>query len=59
MAEGRFDNPVIAALNGFYDLFRKQELESRFKLTDSYGNPYVYWGFIFYWKYIGNISRVG
>lgn len=30
MAEGRFDNPVIAALTGFYDLFRKQELASRF-----------------------------
>ncbi len=29
MAEGRFDNPVVAALAGFFDLFRKQELESR------------------------------
>jgi len=36
MAKGRFDNPVIAALTGFYDLFRKQELESRFKDTDSF-----------------------
>jgi NAD(P)-dependent dehydrogenase (short-subunit alcohol dehydrogenase family) len=33
MAEGRFDNPVIAALNGFFDLFRKQELQDR--LTDN------------------------
>jgi NAD(P)-dependent dehydrogenase (short-subunit alcohol dehydrogenase family) len=29
MAEGRFDNPVVAALAGFFDLFRKQELENR------------------------------
>jgi hypothetical protein len=29
MAKGRFDNPVTAALAGFYDRFRKQELESR------------------------------
>jgi NAD(P)-dependent dehydrogenase (short-subunit alcohol dehydrogenase family) len=34
MAQGRFDNPVIAALTGFYDLFRKQELSSRFTDND-------------------------
>lgn len=32
MSHGRFDNPVIAALHGFYDLFRKQKLSER--LTD-------------------------
>jgi NAD(P)-dependent dehydrogenase (short-subunit alcohol dehydrogenase family) len=35
MAEGRFDNPVIASLTGFYDRFRKQELKSRFKQSDN------------------------
>lgn len=35
MAEGRFDNPVVAALTGFYDLFRKQELEHRFTDADN------------------------
>jgi len=30
MAEGRFDNPIIAALAGFRDLFRKQDLEARY-----------------------------
>jgi NAD(P)-dependent dehydrogenase (short-subunit alcohol dehydrogenase family) len=34
MAEGRFDNPVVAALNGFFDLFRKQELQDRFTEND-------------------------
>lgn len=34
MAKGRFDNPVIAALNGFYDLFRKQELSKKLKDSD-------------------------
>lgn len=34
MAEGRFDNPVVAALTGFYDLFRKQELATRFTEKD-------------------------
>jgi len=29
MSHGRFDNPVIASLAGFFDLFRKQEKESR------------------------------
>lgn len=41
MAKGRFDNPVIAALTGFYDLFRKQELESRFKETDNFSGKTV------------------
>lgn len=30
MPHGRFDNPVIAALAGFKDLFRKQPLQSNF-----------------------------
>jgi NAD(P)-dependent dehydrogenase (short-subunit alcohol dehydrogenase family) len=33
MAEGRFDNPIVAALTGFLDLFRKQDLSKR--LSDS------------------------
>jgi NAD(P)-dependent dehydrogenase (short-subunit alcohol dehydrogenase family) len=32
MSHGRFDNPVVAALAGFLDLFRKQDLSD--KLTD-------------------------
>ncbi len=32
MSHGRFDNPVVAALAGFWDLFRKQDLSD--KLTD-------------------------
>jgi NAD(P)-dependent dehydrogenase (short-subunit alcohol dehydrogenase family) len=28
MSHGRFDNPVVASLAGFWDRFRKQELES-------------------------------
>jgi NAD(P)-dependent dehydrogenase (short-subunit alcohol dehydrogenase family) len=34
MAKGRFDNPVVAALAGFFDLFRKQDLSDRLKGTD-------------------------
>ena len=34
MAEGRFDNPIVAAMAGFLDLFRKQELSDRLKDTD-------------------------
>jgi NAD(P)-dependent dehydrogenase (short-subunit alcohol dehydrogenase family) len=34
MAEGRFDNPVVAALNGFFDLFKKQGLSDRLKNID-------------------------
>ncbi len=32
MSHGRFDNPVVAALAGFWDLFRKQDFSDR--LTD-------------------------
>jgi NAD(P)-dependent dehydrogenase (short-subunit alcohol dehydrogenase family) len=41
MAQGRFDNPVIAALNGFYDLFRGQELEDHFRDTDRFDGQTV------------------
>jgi NAD(P)-dependent dehydrogenase (short-subunit alcohol dehydrogenase family) len=41
MAQGRFDNPVVAALNGFYDLFRKQELVDHFKDTDRFDGQTV------------------
>ncbi len=41
MAEGRFNNPVIAALHGFYDLFRKQELESQFTDEDRFDGKTV------------------
>ena len=34
MAEGRFDNPIIAALAGFFDLFRKQVLQDRLTEND-------------------------
>lgn len=34
MAHGRFDNPVVAALHGIYDLFRKQDLEDRLTEND-------------------------
>lgn len=34
MAEGRFDNPIVAALAGFFDLFKKQDLSDRLKDTD-------------------------
>ena len=34
MAEGRFDNPIVAALAGFLDLFRKQSLSDRLKDSD-------------------------
>lgn len=34
MAHGRFDNPVIAALHGILDLFRKQELRDRLTEND-------------------------
>lgn len=34
MAHGRFDNPVIAALAGVKDFFRKQDLEDHLKDTD-------------------------
>lgn len=41
MAEGRFDNPIVASLTGFYDRFRKQELKSRFKDSDSFNGKTV------------------
>ena len=34
MAEGRFDNPVVAALHGFFDLFKRQDLSERLKDTN-------------------------
>lgn len=36
MSHGRFDNPVVASLAGFFDLFRKQELASRLTLADKF-----------------------
>ena len=36
MSHGRFDNPVIASLAGFFDRFRKQENESRFSDADRF-----------------------
>jgi len=41
MAEGRFDNPVVAALTGFYDRYRKQELEYRFTEEDNFNGKTV------------------
>jgi NAD(P)-dependent dehydrogenase (short-subunit alcohol dehydrogenase family) len=41
MAEGRFDNPVVASLTGFYDRFRKQELKDKFKETDNLNDKTV------------------
>jgi NAD(P)-dependent dehydrogenase (short-subunit alcohol dehydrogenase family) len=34
MSHGRFDNPVVASLAGFWDRFRKQELESHLTEND-------------------------
>jgi NAD(P)-dependent dehydrogenase (short-subunit alcohol dehydrogenase family) len=34
MSHGRFDNPVVAALAGFWDLFRKQEFSDRLTEKD-------------------------
>jgi NAD(P)-dependent dehydrogenase (short-subunit alcohol dehydrogenase family) len=36
MSHGRFDNPVVASLAGFWDRFRKQELESRLTEKDRF-----------------------
>ena len=36
MSHGRFDNPVVASLAGFLDLFRKQERASRFSPADRF-----------------------
>jgi len=41
MAEGRFDNPVVASMAGFYDRFRKQELKPRFMETDNFNGKTV------------------
>ena len=42
MAKGRFDNPIVAALAGFFDLFRKQGLSDRLKDTDRIDSPSFY-----------------
>jgi len=36
MSHGRFDNPVVAALAGFWDLFRKQEFSERLTENDRF-----------------------
>jgi len=36
MSHGRFDNPVVAALAGFKDLFRKQEFADRLSENDRF-----------------------
>ena len=36
MSHGRFNNPVVAALAGFKDLFRKQEFSDRLKDDDRF-----------------------
>jgi len=36
MSHGRFDNPIVASLAGFFDLFRKQELASRLTEADRF-----------------------
>jgi NAD(P)-dependent dehydrogenase (short-subunit alcohol dehydrogenase family) len=36
MSHGRFDNPVVASLAGFWDRFRKQELESHLTENDRF-----------------------
>ncbi len=36
MSHGRFNNPVVAAWAGFYDLFRKQELAKNLKDEDRF-----------------------
>lgn len=36
MSHGRFDNPVVASLAGFLDLFRKQEFSDRLKDDDRF-----------------------
>lgn len=41
MSHGRFDNPVIAALHGFYDLFRKQKLSERLTENDRFDGKTV------------------
>lgn len=41
MSHGRFDNPVVASLAGFWDRFRKQELESHFTDNDRFDGKTV------------------
>lgn len=41
MSHGRFDNPIVAALAGFWDLFRKQEKAERLKNTDCFDGKTV------------------
>lgn len=41
MAHGRFDNPVVAALHGIYDLFRKQDLADRLSEQDRFDGKRV------------------
>jgi NAD(P)-dependent dehydrogenase (short-subunit alcohol dehydrogenase family) len=36
MSHGRFDNPVVASLAGFFDRFRRQELAGRFSASDRF-----------------------
>lgn len=41
MSHGRFDNPVVASLAGFWDRFRKQELESHLTEKDRFDGKNV------------------
>ena len=41
MSHGRFDNPVVASLAGFFDRFRKQENEDRFTESDRFDGKTV------------------
>jgi NAD(P)-dependent dehydrogenase (short-subunit alcohol dehydrogenase family) len=41
MSHGRFDNPALASLAGFWDRFRKQELESRLTENDRFDGKTV------------------
>ncbi|HOX78693.1 MAG TPA: SDR family NAD(P)-dependent oxidoreductase [Bacteroidales bacterium] len=41
MSHGRFDNPVVASMAGFWDRFRKQELESHFTEKDRFDGKTV------------------
>ena len=42
MSHGRFDNPVVAALNGFFDLFRGQKLAKNLKDSDRFDGQNVF-----------------
>ncbi len=41
MSHGRFDNPIVASLAGFWDRFRKQELESHLTENDRFDGKNV------------------